>query len=90
MKGYSLIIIIISLSTIFNPQQRKYPVKTKTVDEIKVINNPDYPRDGRIDLKLEEDLIIGVEEGDENYIFDFPTQIEVADNGNIFISICLW
>ena len=36
-------------------------------------------------LSLEEDLSIGVDEGDENYMFSFPVDIDSDLNGNIYV-----
>jgi len=55
------------------------------IEGVKVITNPDYPRDGVFQLDLEEDLSIGVEEGDEKYMLNEPQDIKVTDDGTIYV-----
>jgi len=55
------------------------------IEGLKVITNPDYPRDGVFQLDLEEDLSIGVEEGDEKYMLNMPQEIQVTDDGTIYV-----
>jgi hypothetical protein len=66
-------------------QKNEYVIKTEIEDGIKVVINPDYPRDGVIALKLDKELSIGEGE-EENYIFDSPSEIRVGEDGNIYIS----
>jgi ABC-type bacteriocin/lantibiotic exporter with double-glycine peptidase domain len=42
-------------------KQPEYPVLIETVDGIKTIKNPDFPRDGQIQYKFAEELSIGGE-----------------------------
>jgi len=63
----------------------QYPVKVETIDGIKVVTNPDFPRDEKIYYKLEEELSIGVEDGDDNYIFEWPNEIRVSEDGKIYV-----
>jgi hypothetical protein len=67
------------------PEEPPYPVRTEIIDGIEVITNPDYPREGRQIFELEEELNIGVIEGDENYLLSAPQDIKVAENGDIFV-----
>jgi outer membrane protein assembly factor BamB len=66
-------------------QKNEYAIKTETEDGVNVLMNPNYPRDGVIALKLEEELSIGEEER-ENYIFDSPSEIRVGKEGKIYVS----
>jgi hypothetical protein len=47
--------------------------------------SPDYPRDGRKIYEFEEELNIGVEEGDEHYQLYRPQDIKVTDEGDIYV-----
>lgn len=67
------------------PEKPPYPVRTEIIEGVEVITNPDYPRDGREVYELEEELNIGVIEGDENYLLSAPQDIKVAENGDIYI-----
>jgi hypothetical protein len=51
--------------------EEEYPVVTETIEGVKIITNPDYPRDGKVQYSMEEDLSIGVAEGDEEYILKY-------------------
>lgn len=61
-----------------------YPVETEMIDGEKVIMNPDYPRDGRFSITLEEELSIGETE-EEGQFFAYPGSICVSDEGTIFV-----
>ncbi len=66
-------------------EEDAYPAKTEIVDGIPVITNPDFPRDGRHVLEFEEELSIGVIEGDENYMLSWPYDIEVDEDEDIYV-----
>jgi hypothetical protein len=53
-------------------------------DGIRVINNPDLPIYGEIELKLEEDLIIG-DENDDNTLFYDASQLALDADANIYV-----
>lgn len=94
MHNQKIIIIIIagiifSIASCADKKKSKeestYPVQTEIVDGVKVITNPDYPRDGRQVYGFEEEVNIGVEEGDENYMLHYPHDIKVSDGGFIYV-----
>lgn len=92
MRSFKISIIILMLLSLTLCSEKKdlseesaYPVKTEVVDGCPVITNPDFPRDGRQELKFEEELSIGVIEGDENYMLSWPYDIEVDDEENIYV-----
>jgi hypothetical protein len=63
----------------------EYPIRIEIENDVKIITNPDYPKYSNLNYNLKEELSIGVEDGDENYILNRPHEIEVAANGSIFI-----
>lgn len=67
------------------PTEPPYPVRPEVIDGVEVITNPDYPRDGRQVFELEEELNIGVIEGDEHYLLSAPQDVKVAENGDIYV-----
>jgi hypothetical protein len=69
-----------------NEMKPIYPVKIAVNDGIKTVMNPDYPRDGRVTYDMIEELSIGKREGDGNYLLTSPVDIDVADNGEIYVS----
>jgi len=70
---------------IFCSKETKYPQQIEMIEGVKVITNPEYPRDGVFQLDLEEDLSIGVEEGDEKYMLNEPQDVQVTDEGTIYV-----
>ena len=67
------------------PEEPTYPVRTEIIDGVEVLISPDYPRDGREICEFEEELSIGVEEGDEYYQLYRPQDIKVEENGDIYV-----
>jgi hypothetical protein len=70
---------------VFCSKETEYPQQVEMIEGVKVITNPDYPRDGVFQLDLEEDLSIGVEEGDEKYMLNEPQDVQVTDDETIYI-----
>ena len=66
-------------------EESSYPIRTEIIDEVKVIINPEYPRDGQVTYQLEEELSIGEEEVDENYMFNQPRSVKVSEDGSIYV-----
>jgi len=86
-----IIIVILFMFSLFcsgkktPSEEAAYPFKEELVEGVKVITNPDFPRDGRHVLELEEELTIGVIEGDENYMLSWPYDLEVDNDENIYV-----
>lgn len=78
-----ILIFLLILSACSKPSD--YPVRIEIIDGVKTITNPDYPRDGMVKYDLVEEINIGIEEGDENYILNRPQDVKVSDNGTIYI-----
>lgn len=86
MRSIRIMAVLLTLFTLtFCSKEAEYPQQIEMIDGVKVITNPDYPRDGVFKLDLEEDLSIGVEEGDEKYMLNMPQDIQVTDDGTIYI-----
>ncbi len=81
------ILIVISLLLLSNlcSKESSYPVRTEIIDGAKIITNPEYPRDGQVSYKLEEELSIGEEEIDENYMFYEPQSVKASEDGSIYV-----
>ena len=61
-------------------------IQEEKKEGIKVVHNENLDeKKSNKAFELNEDLIIGVEEGDENYMFNYPTDINVDDDGNIYV-----
>lgn len=78
---FSLIMLMFSCSK----KKPEYPVIIETIDGVKVFTNPDFPRDGVFTYELEEELSIGGDVNDEDYIFHRPQDVKATDDGKIFV-----
>jgi hypothetical protein len=67
-----------------DPQKAEWKGKIESENGVKVIKNPREPLYGEIKLDLEEDLSIG-KEGDDNYQFYRVRDVEVDNQGNIYV-----
>lgn len=84
----TLAIILLSFFLILSiscSKKSTYPVQTEIIDGVKVITNPDFPRDGAVQYAMEEELSIGANEADENALLNFPREVKVADDGTIYV-----
>ena len=77
--------ITIIITLISCTEKGSYPVKSEMIDGVKVITNPEYPRDGRFFITLREELSIGEAEQDGHF-FSTPGDICISDEGTIFVS----
>ena len=80
---FSLSVLIIFF--LFCSKTEKFDVQTTIEEGVKIISNPSSPRDGIVEYVLEEDLSIGIEDGDENYMFFRASDIDVDGEGNIYV-----
>lgn len=62
-----------------------YPAVIEIIDSVKTVKNPDFPRDGIVSDVLVEELSIGLDEGPEEYMFNRPFDVKVAEDGSIFV-----
>jgi len=52
---------------------------------VTIVKNPKEPMYDEGMISLKEDLSIGVDEGDENYMFSYPFDIDSDSHGNIYV-----
>jgi hypothetical protein len=62
-----------------------YPVKIETVDGIKTVTNPAFPKEGVFRYALQEDLTIGGESGGAESVLNRPQDLAVDGGGNIYV-----
>ena len=55
------------------------------IDGVTIVKNPNEPKHIEDIISLEVDLAIGVDEGDENYMFSAPVDIDSDSQGNIYV-----
>jgi hypothetical protein len=53
---------------------------------VEVVNNPKTPKNPSMRIVFKEDLTIGVEEGDDNYMFGHRVYFNADDEGNIYVT----
>ena len=79
-------ILISSLAVgAIDDQKAGWKGQVEEEDGVKVIKNPQDPLYGEIKLELELDLSIGGDVADENYIFYSIREVEVDEQGNIYV-----
>jgi hypothetical protein len=84
-RRITLVFILITILISCGEKKSEYPVIIETIDGVKVVTNPDFPRDGFVTCELDEELSIGGDVDDEDYIFHRPQDMKVAANGTIFV-----
>ena len=78
-------LLILFISCAKKTEDLEYPIVVETVDEIKVLTNPDYPRDGKVAFNLIEEVSIGKDIGEEEYLLNRPFQMHVDNQGYIYV-----
>jgi len=82
-------VTILSLISLDHNALGEEPTDIQSSDEIKIISNTKIPspKDGvKLRIVFEEELSIGVEEGDENYMFGGQVYFNTDDEGNIYVN----
>ncbi len=85
----SIVAIPFSLLILFNAcgEQRAHGrVTFEEVDGVTVVKNPSEPLNPELQIIFEEELTIGIEEGDENYMFGNQVFVNSDDGGNIYVT----
>jgi len=62
-----------------------YPVKIETIEGVKTVLNPGFPKEGVVRYALQEDLTIGGEVGGAESVLNSPLYIKVDSMGNIYV-----
>lgn len=89
MRGFKTCLLLLFFGVGFfcckKSPEAAYPVIIEVIDNVQVLTNPNYPRDGIIQDILEEELSIGLEEGPEEYMLNRPFDVKALDDGTIFV-----
>ena len=85
VKLFILILGLLSLFISCGETEAEYPVVIENIDGVKIVTNPDYPKDGVIEYTLVEDLSIGGNVDDADYIFHRPQGLKVGKDGTIYV-----
>jgi len=78
-----------SLLILFNACGEKKALGRVTIEEengVTVVKNSSEPSNPELQIVFEEELTIGVEEGDENYMFGNQVFVNSDDEGNIYVT----
>lgn len=81
--------ITFSLLILFNAcgEQKTHGQRTiEEADGVTVVKNPLEPLNPELRIIFEEDLTIGVEDGDENYMFGNLVVMNTDDEGNFYVT----
>jgi hypothetical protein len=62
-----------------------YPVNIKTVDGVKTVFNPAFPKDGVVRYALQDDLTLGGEAEGAESVLNRPLDLKVDAQGNIYV-----
>ena len=81
--SYGLLIVYTLI--LFQCNQKVYPIKIQHEGNIKIVHNPDYPKFRQERYEFERVFTIGLEEGDDNYIFSRIKDIKVDTQDNIYV-----
>ncbi|UCE22916.1 MAG: 6-bladed beta-propeller [Candidatus Aminicenantes bacterium] len=92
MKSKTLLIHAVtffSLLILFNACGEQKALGQRTIAEengVTVVKNPLEPLNPELQIIFEENLTIGVKEGDENYMFGNQVFVNADDDGNIYVT----
>ena len=81
--------ITFSLLILFNACGEQRALGQRTIEEangVTVVKNPLEPLNSELQIIFEEELTIGVEEGDENYMFGNQVFVNTDAEGNIYVT----
>lgn len=88
-KTLSITSVAFSFLILFNAcgrQKSQWQATVEEVEGVTVVKNPSVPLNPEMQIKFEEDLTIGVEEGDENYMFGSQVVMNTDSEGNFYVS----
>lgn len=85
LQSFYIVFVVFLVFLYHCSSKDEYPLIRETINGISVLTNPEYPKSQSSGYNLKEVLSIGVEEGDENYIFFGGIQVAVDDDDNIYV-----
>jgi hypothetical protein len=81
----STIFLLSKFELVYCQHKSNYPVSIENVDGVKTVINPRFPRDKRINMDMIGELSIGTTGGDDNYMFNTPSDLKINDIGNVYM-----
>lgn len=62
-----------------------YPVTVETIEGVKTVRNPEFPKEGVVRYSLQEELSIGGESGGAESVLNRPIELKLDSQGNIYV-----
>lgn len=87
----AILFVIVFLSANCRPAKERpkeaavYPVTVEDVEGVRIVLNPDFPKDGRIHYSLSEELTLGGEDVSDEEVLNRPQYLDVDPDGNIYV-----
>ncbi len=89
MNGVKLCLVVCLViaipASVISGQQKPYPVVTEVKDGVRIVTNPDFPKDGRYSAKLTVEMSCGEEGGPQAGVLNKPLRLDVDDQGNVYV-----
>lgn len=89
MRILTVASVTFSLLMLFNACEKQEAPGQRNIEEVDgviVVKNPREPLNPELRIIFEENLTIGVREGDENYMFGNQVFMNTDDDGNIYVT----
>lgn len=67
------------------PSEPAYPVKVETVDGVRTVLDPAFPKEGVVRYALREELSVGGESGGAEAVLNRPQYLDVDAQGNLYV-----
>ena len=67
------------------PSEPAYPVKVETVDGVRTVLNPAFPKEGVVRCALREEISVGGESGGAEAVLNRPQYLDVDTQGNLYV-----
>jgi hypothetical protein len=77
--------IVVGPMLAFSIGQKAYPIKIEIKDGIKIVSNPEFPRDGRFNAKLILEMSCGAEGEPAGAALNTPVNLRVDDQDLIYV-----
>ena len=81
-----MIILMLFLAASCSQQDSNWKGSIKTEDGVTIVENPIEPMYSGDVLELEEDLVIGKAENEDDYLFQTISAVRADDEGRIFVN----
>ena len=65
--------------------EQAYPVTIETLEGVRTVRNPEFPKEGVVRYALQEELTIGGESGGTESVLNRPIYLNLDSQGNIYV-----